>query len=171
MRIVIVIMAACVLASCASKAPADPRVSQVTSGTSRTHSSFDQYTKFQGPEHALQGAKGYALFRSWAEDARWPRHQLYVHVIHDGRTKEFNSASLPGGEIMEIKPIDTGSTCAVPAADCPNYEDIGIWIDAKELKKAAKAGGMTFRLNAKRGEAVVVEMPSWYLKGYLNAVR
>ncbi|WP_306253805.1 hypothetical protein [Parvularcula sp. IMCC14364] len=161
------------LAACASGKPIDPRITEVTAGVTSEKTSFDVHRKFQGPAHELTGIDGYALVRSW-QDADRPRaeHQLYVQVKHDGREKEFLSASEPGGKLVEIKSIDTGELCAETSSgeNCIRHEDVGVWLKTADLKRAVRNGGLTIRLNAKRGDDVVVRLPSWYIKGYLAAL-
>lgn len=171
MRVLLTIAAVLVVTACASKAPVDPRVSQVATGTTQERTSFDTFTKYQGPEQALPSEEGYALLRSWVYTEKRDQHQLYVRVLHSEREREFISASKPGGKQLKIKQIDSGPTCKQKQPNCPIYEDIGIWLDEARLKKAAKENGLTLRLNAKRGDNVIVEIPAWYLKGYLQRVQ
>ncbi|MCI5046735.1 MAG: hypothetical protein MRY59_04465 [Aquisalinus sp.] len=167
------LIAALGLMACASNRTPDPRIAQVTAGVTSEKTSFDVRRKFQGPEHALQGIDGYALIRSW-QDVDRPRadHQLYVQVRHEGREKEFLSASEPGGKIIEISSIDTGEICndLNESQNCFRHEDVGVWLKTTDLKQAARGNDLVIRLNAKRGDDVIVRIPSWYAKGYLAAL-
>ncbi|MCI5043304.1 MAG: hypothetical protein MRY72_01295 [Aquisalinus sp.] len=167
------LVAALGLVACASNKSPDPRIAQVTAGVTSEKTSFDVRRKYQGPEHALNGIEGYALIRSW-QDVERPRadHQLYVQVRHEGREKEFLSASEPGGKLIDINPIDTGEICENSDGGkiCFRHEDVGIWLKSADLKRAARGSDLVIRLNAKRGEDVIVRIPSWYAKGYLAAL-
>ncbi len=162
------------MSACASKAPVDSRIAEVTSGVKAEQTSFDVYRKFQGPEHALDKFDGYTLIRSWrSPTGPKAEHQIYVHVVHDGREKVFLSASRPGGKLVDLKRIDSGRVCEDGSvrSECPMFEDIGIWLETSELKKAAKNNGIVLRVNAKRGDDVIVRIPPWYLKGYIEALK
>ncbi len=162
------------VAGCASKGPVDPRIAEVAAGVTKEKTSFDVYKKYQGPEHKIENFEGYTLIRSWQDPySTKSEHQLYVHVIHDGREKVFLSASQPGGKLMDLKRIDSGRECAdgQSGIDCPLYEDIGVWLDNDMLRQASKEQGIVLRMNAKRGEDVIVRVPAWYLKGYLSEIK
>ena len=173
MRILVSVLSALVLASCASNEPPDPRIAETRAGVERERTAFDSHTRYQGPEQALGGSTdGFALMRSWREAPdRRAQHQLYVHVVSEGRGRDFLSANQPGGGKLALKQVDSGPACdAATSADCPVYEDVGVWISDKMLKNAIKSGSLQLRLNARRGGSVVVSLPAWYLEGYLQAL-
>lgn len=172
MRFLVFALGGLVLASCASNEPPDPRISETRTAVERERTEFDSHTKYQGPKQALNNAQGFALMRSWKETPeRRAQHQLYVHIESAGRERDFLSANQPGGEKIELKQVDSGSTCqADKTIKCPVYEDVGVWISDKMLKKAIKSGSLQLRLNARRGGDVVVSLPAWYLEGYLQAL-
>lgn len=164
--------AALSLAACASSAPADPRIAETRANVSRERTEFDEYTRYQGPQLALSAPEGFALVRSWRENADdVPVHQLYLHISHPSQPREFLSASMVGGKALAVKNLDQGKRCkdGTTSEACPVYEDAAVMVKDSYLRKVARKDGLKIRFNAKRGEDVVVTVPAWYLQGYLDA--
>lgn len=173
MRPLYILAMSFIMVSCASKAPTDPRIAETRSAVSQERTSFDEYTRYQGPKHPLSKMDGFTLIRSWRKELDdVPTHQLYVHVTSSDITKDFLSASMKGGKVIEIKTVDQGQTCQNPQSPqtCQNFEDIAVYIKDGYLKKMAINGGLQIRFNAKRGDDLVVTIPEWYLQGYLAAL-
>jgi len=164
------------LASCATPEPVDPRVAATAANTEVETSEFDVNKRFVGPKITVpRAANSWALMRSWTDKRGKPIvHQVYVHVAYTGPAREYGSASYAGGETADFAPIDAGDDCGLRAAPqeiCPRFEDVRVNLDPKTLKRElAKDGGLRFRLNAKRGDGLIIEVPAYYVEGYFDAV-
>ncbi|MEM8985486.1 MAG: hypothetical protein AAGC95_02080 [Pseudomonadota bacterium] len=163
------------LAACASKPPEDPRIAEVAGGVERTKTEFDHFTRFEGPRHPIGGADGWMLIRSWY-DVKTDRftHQLYVRVNYEGEAREYQYADYPGGKPAEIKVLEQDLDCptgATSSAPCMWEEHVGLPVAHKELKRhVRRKESLRYRIVARKGAPVVIETPSYYLKGYLRAI-
>lgn len=159
-------------AGCASQPPEDPRVAEVAAQVKFTKTEFDEQLRVQGPRVESPGQ--WFLIRSWLGDSSYYlTHQLYLKIDYVGEEREYRSANRPGGKLENLTIIDRKSDCEFtinPALDCAREEHVGLYIGKRELRNAAQHGGLRLRINAKRGEPIILHIPEYYLKGYLRAL-
>ncbi|MEL6365398.1 MAG: hypothetical protein AAFR11_11235 [Pseudomonadota bacterium] len=164
------------LAGCATPPPEDARIALTAANTKSYNSEFDANRRYEGPRLEIMGAPGsWALMRSWTDKKGRPAvHQVYVHVAYSGIARDYGSASYEGGEPADFAVIDAGDDCGLRASAqevCPRFEAVRVNIDPKEFDRiAGKDARLRFRLNAKRGDGLVVDVPPYYLKGYFRAL-
>ena len=164
------------LAACATQEPIDPRVAATTANTTSEKTEFDVNRNFEGPKITVPGAAdSWSLMRSWTNKrGNVVLHQVYVHVAYTGPAREYGSASYEGGVPADFAVIDSGDDCGLRAAAqevCPRFEDVRINLDPKTFEKElGDDGKLRFRLNPKRGDGLVVEVPPYYIEGYLKAL-
>ncbi len=167
---------AATLAACATPEPVDPRVEATARNTSTEQSEFDVNRRFIGPKITVPGqSNSWALVRSWTDKRGRPVvHQVYVHVAYTGPAREYGSASYEGGDLADFAVIDAGDDCglrASPQEVCPRFEAVRVNIEPEALERLTKDDGrLRFRLNPKRGDGLVVEVPAYYLEGYFLAL-
>ena len=164
---------AVIAAGCASNAPEDPKVAEVRSQVDADKTEFDSHLRIEGPRHERPDQGYWAMMRSWLDENKLEyTHQLYVKVSYTGAQRDYRSANYPGGRFEEIKVIDrvTLNCDGAGLHSCERAEHVGLFVTEKQIKRALKAGGLRLRINAKRGDALVVSLPGYYLEGYLDEI-
>lgn len=96
--------------------------------------------------------------------------QLYLDMSYHAKGwRYYESASTVGGNIIPATVIRRKVEGCQVGGKCVFNEVVGIPLSVADLKAAAK-NGLQLRLNAKSGDPVVVTIPSFQARPYLDAI-